>query len=239
MAIAAAQTAIIGCRLAMPDDARLVTEQEGTYEFKDLPLERLSDNPKTTHFVQVIAVTTDLPVHPDISAFHNALRNKTDLPEPFALADALPEHVMQCVLTYIDGKQALIRHLILKHRTNHNLLRNALKGQLYTLDCTKVVSRRHISFTLQHLLEGLPGSGCYVRELVPLQKGPFRSATEIDAVFDYIRDHRPLGSADNQNLRWIEKQRNDPQSPLFQYHAHNHRKGVAQSYPLERPWLVR
>ena len=76
MAIAAAQTAIIGCRLAMPDDARSVMEQEGTYEFKDLPLEGLSDNPKTTHFVQVIAVTTDLPGHPDISAstMHSATR---------------------------------------------------------------------------------------------------------------------------------------------------------------------
>ena len=61
--------------------------------------------------------------------------------------------------------------------------------------------------------------GHYLRELVPLQKGPLRSAKEIDAAFDFIRDHGPLGSADNQNLRWTEKQRNDPQSPLYQYPA--------------------
>ena len=219
MAIAAAQAAIVGCRLAMPDEPRLVMEQEGQYTFKDLPLQPVGKEPATTHYVQVVEVIQDLQQHPDLNVLHEALRNKVDPPAPFSIDDVLPSFFMQCVITHIDGKLSMIRHFILKQRTNLTLLRNALKGKLYILDCSKVTSRRHISFILQHLLEGLPGSGCYVRELVPLQKGPLRSAAEIDAVFDFIRDHGPLGSADNQNLRWIEKQRNDPQSPLFQYHA--------------------
>ena len=120
-------------------------------------------------------------------------------------------------------------------------MRNAaLNGQLFTLDCTKVTSRRHISFILQHLLEGVPGlagSGCYVRELVPLAKGSLdsvESAAEIDAVFDCIRDHGPLATADNENLRWIKKQRNDPQSPLFQHHAPTIEKRCTTS-PQEGP----
>ena len=203
----------------MPDEPRLIQEQEGQYNFADLPLQPVGKDPATTHYVQVVEVCQDLDQYPDLSKLHASIRDKVDPPTPFHLNDVLPGHYMQCVLTHIDGKLSMIRHFILKQRTNITLLKSALRGKLYILDCSKVNSRRHISFILQHLLEGLPGSGCYVRELVPIQKGPLRSATEIDAVFDFIRDHGPLGSADNQNLRWIEKQRNDPQSPLFQYHA--------------------
>ena len=57
MAIAAAQAAIVGCRLAMPDEPRLVMEQEGQYTFKDLPLQPVGkDPPATTHYVQVVEV---------------------------------------------------------------------------------------------------------------------------------------------------------------------------------------
>ena len=254
MAVARAQTAIVGCRLAIPDDPRLVTDQPNLFEFSDLPLEKLAVHPKTTHYVQIVEVNRDLTTPPDMKAFHDAVRDGREIPAPFCLSGPLTEHTMQCVVTHVDGRLSLIRHFIFKIRTNHTMIRAAMPGTIYILDCNKVTSRRHIGFILQHMMEGLAGEGCYFRELVPIQKGPLRSTAEIDAVFDFIRDHGPLGSADNQNLRWIEKQRNDPQSPLFQYHAptiekalHNLSSGKAlagavASYPVTlkdaKNWVI-
>ena len=219
MAMTQAQAAIIGCRLSIPDETRRVTDQEAKYQFTDLPLQLLARVPKTLNFVQIIEVSFEDVSPTCIIDLHAAVRDGLELPPRFQLPHPLPPHKLQAVLTTIDGRPALIRHFILEHRTNLTTLRAALPGSIYILDCNKVHSRRHISFILQHMLEGLEGEGHYVRELVPLQKGPLRSVAEIDAVFDFIRDHGPLGSADNQNLRWVEKQRNDPESPLFQYPA--------------------
>ena len=103
MANARAQTAIIGCRLAMPDDPRLVTDQPNLYEFSDLPLEKLADQPKTTHYVQIVEVNQELTTRPDMKAFHDAIRDGREISAPFCLSGPLTEHTMQCVVTHVDG----------------------------------------------------------------------------------------------------------------------------------------
>ena len=217
MAINEAQTAIVGCRLAVLDEPRIRQDQEGKFQFSDLPVQPLGRDPKTQNFVQVIEVIFDDITMNCIQSLYSAMRERRELPTDFQLRNPLPPRKLQAISTNIGGRPALIRHFILEQRTSLTMLRSALRGDIYILDCSKIPSRRHISFYLQYIMEGLPGHGCYIRELVPLQKGPLRTAAEIDMVFDFIRDHGPLGSADNQNLRWIEKQRNDPESPLFQY----------------------
>ena len=40
---------------------------------------------------------------------------------------------------------------------------------------------------------------------------------QVDDAFDYIEEKAPLGNGHNEALRWIIKEKNDPQSPLFHW----------------------
>ena len=89
------------------------------------------------------------------------------------------------------------------------------------------------------------GHGLFVKELsIPEKAITNLSAEQINAGYGFIEQFGPLGSANNQNLRWSDLQRSDPSSPLYgwpqgkiQEALHNLTSGKApaqliDSYPI-------
>ena len=90
------------------------------------------------------------------------------------------------------------------------------------------------------------GGVCVVRRLlttVHTDKKLFTEA-QIDAGFDFIEDNAPMKSSNNAHIRWIMKQKNNPESPRFEWPenkikeaVHNLQSGtslakVINNYPL-------
>eukprot|EP00971_Amphidinium_carterae_P300726 5975170-Amphidinium_carterae.1 len=109
---------------------------------------------------------------------------------------------------------------LVKHITNKSRVKRYAQA---SCDAKKLANfPRHVPVVLQNLLEKLGGDSILSVEgkaIAPRGKKEVRvkSAEEIDEGFDYIAANAPLSTTDNAHLKWIEKQKNNAASPIYDW----------------------
>ena len=197
----------------------------------------------------------------DFQEMHHGLLHNERLPEPLAFKEPVSQVDIQYVHIHEDdGSNTLVKHIYVgssKVRKLTSQLVSASHGPIYCLDVSKITARRLTPQIVQYLLIGLGGIGLYKFELqLPEIKNPkaLCSDAQIDNAYDYIQENAPMSSCNNAILRWITKQKNNPESPVFTWAPVQiekaitnliHGKALCQvlvSYPLSlvdfKNWVV-
>ena len=153
---------------------------------------------------------------------HHGLLHNERLPEPLAFKEPVSQVDIQYVHIHEDdGSNTLVKHIYVgssKVRKLTSQLVSASHGPIYCLDVSKITARRLTPQIVQYLLIGLGGIGLYKFELqLPEVKNlkALCSDAQIDNAYDYIQENAPMSSCNNAILRWITKQKNNPESPVF------------------------
>ena len=91
-------------------------------------------------------------------------------------------------------------------------------GEVYCLDIAKLQARRLVPLIMQHLLQCTNGVGIFKKVIQTTEvKKEIQSQAQIDDAFAYIEENAPLGSGHNESFRWVVKEKNNPQSPVFRW----------------------
>ena len=129
-------------------------------------------------------------------------------------------HLPRCTMEYLimahEGGWRIIKHAHFTKRCGLSWFLRASKGMVYVLSMDKIWSSRYCPHVVHFYLNHMGGHGLFVKELsIPEKAATNLSAEQINAGYDFIEEYGPLGSANNQNLRWSDLQRSDPSSPLY------------------------
>ena len=115
----------------------------------------------------------------------------------------------------------LIKHWTFNLRAPFQRVQDACVGKLFMFDMNKVPSNRHSGHIVQYMFANLGGSGILNKELKVLEKLSKNHMTvrQINLAYDFISEHGPRGTAQNQHMHWADLQRHDAASPLYGWSA--------------------
>ena len=156
---------------------------------------------------------------PDLDALTNLIVNGGKLPPPRGFKVKLQPCTVQYVfIRESTGHYTVVKHMHFNIRANIQQVKDSVYGDGFGLNMNKIPARRNSPLLIQQMLQGLGGTFVHKRIIVESNTDrKLMSEAQIDAAFDYIDEHAPLKSSNNAHIRWVLKQKNDPQSPLFDW----------------------
>ena len=218
-AVTKALQAVAGHRLEYLDAYMTNNECTKDYVLANLPLQPLADMPCATNVcTQAFDVIKDVDI-PDLNAVTNLIVNGGKLPPPLGFKVKLQPGTVQYVfIRESTGHYTVVKHMHFNIRANIQQVKDSVYGDGFGLNMNKIPARRNSPLLIQQMLQGLGGTFVHKRIIVESSTDrKLMSEAQIDAAFDYIEEHAPLKSSNNAHIRWVLKQKNDPQSPLFDW----------------------
>ena len=218
-AVTKALQAVAGHRLEHLDAYMTNNECTKDYVLANLPLQPLADMPCATNVcTQAFDVIKDVDI-PDLDAVTNLIVNGGKLPPPLGFKVKLQPGTVQYVfIRESTGHYTVVKHMHFNIRANIQQVKDSVYGDGFGLNMNKIPARRNSPLLIQQMLQGLGGTFVHKRIIVESSTDrKLMSEAQIDAAFDYIEEHAPLKSSNNAHIRWVLKQKNDPQSPLFDW----------------------
>ena len=205
------------------DELMLRECTEARFMFTDLPIQPATDaQDKTTTFTHAFDVIKNVD-HVDLTEVLKLVQGKDPLPSPFHFKDDMGTLEIQYIMVdEDDGSKTLIKHVYVganRPRVLTSKMVEASVGEVFSLDISKFKARRLVPQTVQYLLHGLRGVGLFrkVLQTPELPKKELVSEAQVDLAFDHIEENAPLGSSNNEAMRWITKEKNNPESPIFSW----------------------
>ena len=217
-----AEKAVVGHQIVVHDHHVLREGQVKLHELGELPIlaaEQATDKTQSfTHAIEVIENVHTIPIQ---TAYEVLLEGRS-LPAPYAFKEPLPTLEVQYVMMdEPDGSHTLVKHMFVgtnRPRMLTSKLLEVCHGKVYCLDIGKFNARRLVPQSVQWLLHGLGGVGLFRKSIVvPEHKKELQSDAQIDEAFDYIEENAPLGVSTNEVFRWVLKEKNNPESPVFSW----------------------
>ena len=210
-----------GQQLVPLDDYVLHVGLTADHGWGDLPIKNFDGDLSTTHVTHAFDIVEgDGPV-PSVDSLHEALIMGGNLPREWSLKG----HLQPCTTEYlliVDGTSwKAIKHLHFHIRAPVMRLMQTFVGNLKVLDVKKINSPRHTPHVIHYLMTHMGGSGLFRKELQIIEKPNkgYMTAEQINRGYDFIQEHGPKGTSQNQNMRWADVQRHDATSPIYGWTA--------------------
>ena len=156
---------------------------------------------------------------PNPDAMYDTIVSSRVLPDAIGFKKALQAHTVHYLFTRnIDGTFSVFKHIHFQKRALITLVQEAIHGQGFGVDVDKFPIRKSLPLILQHMIMSL-GGVCVVRRVLATVHTDKKLLTDaqIDAGFDFIEDNASMKSSSNAHIRWIMKQKNNPELPLFEW----------------------
>ena len=188
--------------------------------FVDLPVKTVDpwqDKHNAIHFLDVILGFEGLVDHDKIKGL--MLQNKVgDLGVPFSpkAAIAVPFAMNLCILKKEDGTHDIYKHFILEERLLIEQIKTVIHGDLLLINFGS--NKRAGAKPFVYMWQRLGGHQYHYLRLgnaVGGSKKDLESEDAIDRGYDYINLECPRRNNNNQQARWLDKQLNNPDSPIF------------------------
>ena len=217
-----AQKAVVGHQLVAMDQYFIHNNPEGSISINDFPIVPVGDiHDKTQSFTHAFDIIRDVGSISMEDMLQIILEGK-QLPPPFSFKNPIGNVDIQYILTNEgDGTRNLVKHLFVgvnKPRMLTSKLIDAAMGEVFCLDISKFQARRLVPLTMQYLLQQTSGIGIFKKIIQTTEvKKEIQSQAQVDEAFDYIEENAPLGSGHNESFRWVVKEKNNPQSPVFHW----------------------
>eukprot|EP00971_Amphidinium_carterae_P055752 1099844-Amphidinium_carterae.1 len=232
-AVASALAAVQGHELV--DCERVCTlDQPMSCRLEDIPLlDPVSQGSKTTvAHTYVVEVFNGLTAKPNLTGLTEQERVMLD--PPLGFKQHIPNLSVQFFVSPEDTEPGeactwrLVKLIKNPARISTRKLQTCCGGALYIPDAKGMTTApRHLPLVLLKMLMRLGGESSIDMDLQPIKSrkrgageaAPNRQKTfeEIEEGFEYIRLHAPRGNSENEQLRWLEHQKNDPNSPVYSF----------------------
>ena len=152
---------------------------------------------------------------------HPLQRSNSNMDLPFAIPAMVYVGAMsvQFFMQPIRADQfRLIKHYHFAKRMCVTNLQVTEGGTAYRLDGDLLKAKCILPQVLHHMLLHIGGFALVKRILFsPEVDKKLLTEPEIDAGFDYIQENAPLTNTNKALMRWVMKQKNSPESPIFSW----------------------
>jgi hypothetical protein len=191
----------------------------GLTKILDLPLRLLDDS--ATKMKHLVDIVTDVPKYDWNEIKGLALQHKLDrLPEPFRPKSTVPvPFVMQIIIVDgqdLDGsaKVFLLKHFIFEQGQQASIVKPVLQGQGHVVNFGS--NTRGGPKTFQYMLDRLGGQQVRFFVFDAGTEDKLKNEVQIDDAYDFILASAPRQEGPKlDQSRWVKKQLNDPESPVF------------------------
>ena len=213
-----AYTAVSGQQLLPLPEPVIMPSPEVKFTIGDLPLRLLTEAAATTtsftHLFELVAsFATD---NPEESPQH--VKDKVPVPEALTIPKTnVGSTVSMYMVPAEPGHYLVIKHYKFHKRVSATGFKITSVGEAWVLDGTQLEKHKRMSGHMIHYVLGHLGGFCLVANSLnaPEVEKKLLTEEEIDAGYDYIEQNAPLSVHNNALARWIMKQKNAPESPVF------------------------
>jgi len=219
-------------------DKKLVTRSQcevsnkppGDISWNQLNIKRASRPSGITLLLDVV-VDSPGPIDFDELTLALAAGDRERLPEVLQTPEDLPQNTMQfSIVRSATDKFTVVRMFHFKEKVDNRVASSCKKGELYQIDWEDASDKRLKRMALTYLWHRLGGYqySCQFledtmdasREVAGNQNSrapKLLTAAEIDRGYDFIKESREVleDLSNNALNRFIKKQLNDPESPIF------------------------
>ena len=217
-ALQLAYKAIAGQQLVSVDEPMIVPSPEAKFQLGDLPMRLLAEAAATTtSFQHLFEIIHEVTIPDPDDALIKCMGPGNAI-EELAIPVDNPKASIAIYLIPIQADQyVVIKHYNLDKRVSASRFCCTPKGEAWGLDGERMSKYKRVTSHVLHYLLGHLGGYCLVSKMLstPDVEKKLISETEIDAGFDYIQTNAPLSNINNALARWIMKQKNNPESPVF------------------------
>ena len=212
--------AVAGCQLTPLDTRTVTTHDDVKYTFDDLPIRKITDDRKGNSYTHLFEVVDNIRTA-DPEGLLQGVVSGEDIPMEFQIPDMTyvgNMNVQQFLVPKGDNLYRLIKHYHFSPRVYFSKFATTAAGDPYALHGENLQAKRILPQMIQHFLVHLGGYGITNRTLqTPEVEKKLMSTAEIDAGFDYVQENAPMTTSNNELARWIMKQKNMPESPIFSW----------------------
>ena len=178
---------------------------------------RTLPNPRSS-YAHLFEVIDNVRIDDPEAVLHGVIKGD-HVPAEFAIPKMTyigSMNVQQFLLPLGGDRYKLIKHYHFNTRLYFSRFKVTPMGHAYLLAGTNLQGKRILPQLIHHMLSHIGGFAMTNREIhAPEVEKKLLTTAEIDAGFDYIQDNAPMTTSNNQLARWIMKQKNMPESPVY------------------------